>query len=108
MRPTVFPLVAGLVFGLVVGLVSCRGGEGPSVKARELTLSVSFELTSLDPHLHNRLASYSVLQHAYEALVAADREMTIRPALAVRWENPTSSRGSSTCGAMPCSTTEPR
>lgn len=83
-RPTVAPLVAGLL----LGLVSCRGGERPSVKARELTLSVSFELTSLDPHLHNRLASYSVLQHAYEALVAADREMTIRPALAVRWENP--------------------
>ncbi|MBL8113801.1 MAG: hypothetical protein JNK60_13045 [Acidobacteria bacterium] len=80
--------VAPLVAGLLLGLVSCRGGGRPSGKARELTVSVSFELTSLDPHLHNRLASYSVLQHSYEALVAADREMTMRPALAVRWENP--------------------
>lgn len=47
-----------------------------------------YELDSLDPHVRNRLSDFALLSHLYEPLVVTDRNMTIQPCLATRWDNP--------------------
>lgn len=53
-----------------------------------LTLSVPYELETLDPHARNRLSNFAVASHFYEPLVTTDRNMAIHPCLATRWDNP--------------------
>ncbi len=56
--------------------------EGP------YTISVPYDLDSLDPGAKNRLSDFSLLSNLYEPLVATDADLSARPALAVRWRNP--------------------
>lgn len=64
--------------------VACRRPAAPP----SLTVSVPFQVDTLDPHLHDRLGYATVAAHFYEPLVALDAEMGIRPALAERWSTP--------------------
>ncbi|MBK8595347.1 MAG: hypothetical protein IPP07_31130 [Holophagales bacterium] len=52
------------------------------------TISVPYDLDSLDPGGKNRLSDFSLLSNLYEPLVVTDANLSPRPALAVRWSNP--------------------
>lgn len=54
----------------------------------ELRVGFGSELTGLDPHVENRIASIEQLGNVYEPLVALDAEMRARPCLAESWSNP--------------------
>lgn len=46
------------------------------------------QAVSLDPHLQDDTVSRSILLNSHEALVSISANMTLRPALAERWESP--------------------
>lgn len=52
------------------------------------TISVPYDLDTLDPGARNRLSDFSLLSNFYEPLVVTDANLSPRPALAVRWSNP--------------------
>ena len=54
----------------------------------EYSVSVPYDLASLDPGERNRLSDFSLLSNFYEPLVVTDANLSPRPALAVRWSNP--------------------
>jgi peptide/nickel transport system substrate-binding protein len=58
---------------------------------RVLSISVPYELQTLDPHAENLVSEMAVHSHFYESLVTTDPEMRIRPCLARHWENPDAS-----------------
>lgn len=51
-------------------------------------VSVPYDLDSLDPAARNRLSDFSLLSNFYEPLVVTDANLSPRPALATRWNNP--------------------
>jgi peptide/nickel transport system substrate-binding protein len=73
---------------LAVIAVALACARRPSAKPDEITLSVPYELDTLDPHARNRLSEFAVLSNVYEPLVTTDATMSIRPCLAERWDNP--------------------
>lgn len=79
--PTAIGLAAGAL--LLVG-GACSRREPPAA----LTISVPWQVDTLDPHARDRLGSSAVSAQVYEPLVALDAEMGIRPALAERWDTP--------------------
>ena len=54
----------------------------------DLTISVQYDVKSLDPHAWNYLGEFTIASHFYEPLVTSDAEMRLQPCLAERWENP--------------------
>lgn len=54
----------------------------------DLTVSVPWDVKSLDPHAWNYLGEFTIASHFYEPLVTSDAEMRLHPCLAERWENP--------------------
>lgn len=81
MRPPAPLLAAGV-------LLTLSGCARPAPDGREYTISVPYDLDSLDPGARNRLSDFSLLSNLYEPLVATDADLSARPALAVRWSNP--------------------
>jgi len=65
--------------------VSCRR---PAQQSAPLTISVPFEIDTLDPHARNIAGNFAIASHFYEPLVLADPGLELRPALAARWDNP--------------------
>ena len=51
-------------------------------------ISVPYDLDTLDPGARNRLSDFSLLSNLYEPLVVTDANLSVRPALALRWSNP--------------------
>lgn len=68
----------------LLALGACRRPAPPP----SLTLSVPYQIDTLDPHARDRLGNAAIAAHFYEPLVAFDAEMGIHPALAERWESP--------------------
>lgn len=66
--------------------ISCR--NGPAAPAFELRLAMDQDIVTVDPHQHDDSVTHSVLTNIYDPLVAFDREMKLRPALAMQWESP--------------------
>ncbi len=81
MRPPAPLLAAGV-------LLTLSGCARPAPAGRTYTISVPYDLDSLDPGARNRLSDFSLLSNLYEPLVATDANLSARPALAVRWSNP--------------------
>ena len=81
MRRTALALAAclGTVF------LSCAR---PAPLEGTYTISVPYDLDTLDPAARNRLSDFSLLSNLYEPLVVTDANLSPRPALAVRWSNP--------------------
>ncbi|KAA0256528.1 MAG: hypothetical protein EDX89_00045 [Acidobacteria bacterium] len=79
------PLIA-VLSGAALLLPACRTRDASD--GQTLTLSVPYEVGRLDPHAHDRAATFAVVSHVYEALVSADANLVLSPALARRWENP--------------------
>ena len=79
-----FPaLLSAVGFSLV--LSACAR---PYEAAGTYSISVPYDLDSLDPAARNRLSDFSLLSNLYEPLVATDANLSARPALAASWSNP--------------------
>ncbi|MBI1723530.1 MAG: hypothetical protein HYR48_06455 [Gemmatimonadetes bacterium] len=76
--------IAWLALGVALSAGCARGRP----TAAPLRIAMPTIPAGLDPHLHNEVTTFSVLGNLYEGLLTFDRDMGIRPALAVRWENP--------------------
>jgi peptide/nickel transport system substrate-binding protein len=63
---------------------ACGRGAPP----RSIQVSVPHQVSDLDPHSHNQLASFAIVSQFYDTLVTTDENMQIQPSLASRWENP--------------------
>jgi peptide/nickel transport system substrate-binding protein len=74
-----------IAVGLWVSLASCAR---PVPVSENYSISVPYDLDSLDPGVRNRLSDFSLLSNLYEPLVATDADLSAHPALAVRWRNP--------------------
>ncbi len=72
----------------IAGPLLLWGCARPSSDAGPYTVSVPYDLDSLDPGERNRLSDFSLLSNLYEPLVVTDANLSPRPALATRWRNP--------------------
>lgn len=54
--------------------------------ARELTIGLSAEPSSMDPHFHNLSPNNQTRLNIFESLVAQDETQALMPRLAVKWE----------------------
>ncbi|MBL8697200.1 MAG: ABC transporter substrate-binding protein [Alphaproteobacteria bacterium] len=68
-------LVAAIAWGIA----------GPAA-AQELTIGLSGNVTSADPHFHNLSPNSNVAAHVYDRLVHQDARQRIGPGLAVSWK----------------------
>src|SRR5512142_1006489 len=80
-----FRAVAALLVSAALG-VACA--SRPPRDLALLTVAIPSSLDDLDPHARDKLGSASVLSNVYEALVASDADMRIRPCLAAAWVSP--------------------
>jgi peptide/nickel transport system substrate-binding protein len=55
--------------------------------ARELSIGLSSNVTSMDPHYHNLTPNNALLRHVFESLITQDASQTLVPALATSWRN---------------------
>lgn len=74
-------------FFIVVALLFCAC-RNEVQKPDFISISVPYELDSLDPHAKAWLSSSAILSNFYEPLVFTDADLKIQPCLAQRWENP--------------------
>ncbi len=61
---------------------------GTAVCGKTLTVGVASGALSMDPHGFEEVATISILSNIFEAPVTLDGNLSVRPALAVSWENP--------------------
>jgi peptide/nickel transport system substrate-binding protein len=54
--------------------------------ARDLTIGVSAEASSIDPHFHSLTPNIQVRWNTFESLIAQDEKQAVKPALATKWE----------------------
>ena len=57
-----------------------------SAQADTLTIGLSAEPTSMDPHFHNLVPNNSFRAHIFESLIFQDERQQLRPGLAEWWE----------------------
>jgi peptide/nickel transport system substrate-binding protein len=57
----------------------------PAAHAADLSLALSADVTSMDPHFHNLTPNNNVGNHVFETLVAKDARGRLTPALAESW-----------------------
>jgi peptide/nickel transport system substrate-binding protein len=57
-----------------------------AVQARDLTIGVSAEASSIDPHFHALSPNIQVRWNIFESLVGQDATQKVQPALAEKWE----------------------
>jgi peptide/nickel transport system substrate-binding protein len=55
-------------------------------RAADLTLGLSAEVTSLDPHYHNLTPNNNVADHVFDPLVRKDEKQKLVPGLATEWK----------------------
>ncbi len=77
-----------LVRWVVLSIVALSAFEACRRQPDSITIAIPYDVDTLDPHVHDSVGSLSVLFHVYDALVATDAAMRLRPGLALRWENP--------------------
>ncbi|TWG82254.1 peptide/nickel transport system substrate-binding protein [Cupriavidus gilardii J11] len=71
---------AALATSLVLGVAALPG------HAASLTIGLSGDITSLDPHYHNVTPNANVAEHMFETLIAKDEKMRFKPGLATSWK----------------------
>src|SRR5215210_1721085 len=54
-------------------------------RAADISIALSADVTSIDPHFHNLTPNNNVANHIFEALVAKDARGKLRPGLADSW-----------------------
>src|ERR1041385_5058480 len=65
----------------------CARGSPPP-PPDSITISVPYEIDTLDPHASGSAGSLAIASHFYEPLVTTDPSMRLIPCLAERWDNP--------------------
>ncbi|MCP5150141.1 MAG: ABC transporter substrate-binding protein [Ectothiorhodospiraceae bacterium] len=55
-------------------------------RAKELTIGLASEPTSMDPHFHNLGPNNSLLSHLFDGLIDQDENQQLVPGLAVSWK----------------------
>ncbi|MBU2532020.1 MAG: ABC transporter substrate-binding protein, partial [Alphaproteobacteria bacterium] len=55
-------------------------------KAKDLTIALASEPTSIDPHFHNLTPNNSLAMHFFDALVIFDEKQKVTPGLATSWK----------------------
>lgn len=78
---------AGLLLAFGLWTFVCACGR-PGDDGERYGVSVPYDLDTLDPGARNRLSDFSLLSNLYEPLVVTDANLSVRPALALRWNNP--------------------
>ncbi|MFY0611086.1 MAG: ABC transporter substrate-binding protein [Hyphomicrobiaceae bacterium] len=61
------------------------GAAAPS-QAKDLTMALASEPTSIDPHFHNLTPNNSLAMHFFDALVIFDEKQRVTPGLATSWK----------------------
>jgi peptide/nickel transport system substrate-binding protein len=70
-------------------LASTRCARRPaSVRSESITISVPYEIETLDPHASGSAGGTAIASNFYEPLVGTDATLRPIPALATGWENP--------------------
>src|SRR5690606_24992088 len=69
---------------LLMLVVSCIG-LGGAVHARDLTIALSADITSMDPQLHNLTSNKQLSLTLFDPLVRTDANSTPFPSLAESW-----------------------
>src|SRR4051794_38398577 len=69
-------------------LVGCRSEPPARRHFGALTVAVPNGIETIDPHLQDTLANFSILGNVYESLVQTDAALQVKPGLAERWESP--------------------
>ncbi|WP_026639611.1 ABC transporter substrate-binding protein [Bordetella petrii] len=59
----------------------------PTVLAQSLTVALSSEPTSADPHYHKQTQNDALSAHIYDSLIYRSADMQLKPGLAVSWKN---------------------
>lgn len=72
---------------LAAAAIALAAWCAPAAQARDLTLGVSAEASSIDPHFHALTPNIQVRWNIFESLVAQDAEQKVMPALAEKWES---------------------
>ena len=54
-------------------------------QAADLSVGLSADVTSMDPHYHNLTPNNNVAEHVFETLVTKDAQSRLKPALAESW-----------------------
>jgi peptide/nickel transport system substrate-binding protein len=70
---------------LAAALVVLFAFAAQPVRAADISIALSADVTSIDPHFHNLTPNNNVANHIFEALVAKDARGQLRPGLAESW-----------------------
>ncbi|MEM7775560.1 MAG: ABC transporter substrate-binding protein [Pseudomonadota bacterium] len=57
-----------------------------TAQAKDLTIGLASEPTSIDPHFHNLTPNSALAMHMFDALVIFDEKQQVTPGLAVSWK----------------------
>ena len=66
--------------------VACVVGVAAPSQAKDLTIALASEPTSIDPHFHNLTPNNSLAMHFFDALVIFDEKQRVTPGLATSWK----------------------
>jgi peptide/nickel transport system substrate-binding protein len=79
--------LTAILLGLSAAAWSCRQAPPPPAP-EQVTILLTSDVLSLDPNRDMEAVTDSVLWNAYEALVAFDPDLQVKPLLAASWEHP--------------------
>ena len=65
---------------VIIGLIDVS-----TVRAADISIALSADVTSIDPHYHNLTPNNNVAEHVFETLVTKDPRSRLKPALAESW-----------------------
>ena len=71
---------------LAFTMVACMLGATTPSQAKDLTIALASEPTSIDPHFHNLTPNNSLAMHFFDALVIFDEKQNVKPGLAASWK----------------------
>ena len=82
--------MAGLAgpLALVAGLAGIPGAAtaaAADAKASDISIALSADVTSIDPHYHNLTPNNNIAEHIFDTLVTKNAKSQLRPALAESW-----------------------
>lgn len=71
---------------LAVTFIACMLGAAVPAQAKDLTIALASEPTSIDPHFHNLTPNSALGMHFFDALVIFDEKQRVTPGLATSWK----------------------
>jgi len=71
---------------LAAALVASAVAAVTPARAADLTIALSSEPTSIDPHFHNLTPNNALAMHMFQPLVIFDAKQQVTPGLAVSWK----------------------